>query len=213
MFELKAGNFYIALAGEADRVRVLKIIRDYMKPDQRIFIGVVSPIDPRIETAEEIRDRILEAAKYIPSRTTGHHGRLRILAFQRRHFHEPRHGLCENPRAGARHRARGRSNRTLMADDNEEKQLRSVLLQTANTILLARQRAEQELIQAKEALERKTEELAHSLAMMRATLESTTNGILVTDAHGNVTDFNQNFVDMWQLPREMMETAQHRATA
>jgi hypothetical protein len=50
-----------------------------------------------------------------------------------------------------------------MADDNEEKQLRSVLLQTANTILLARQRAEEELVQAKEALERKTEELAHSL--------------------------------------------------
>ena len=71
-----------------------------------------------------------------------------------------------------------------MADDNEEKQLRSVLLQTANTILLARQRAEEELVQAKEALERKTEELAHSLAMMRATLESTTDGILVTDAHG-----------------------------
>ncbi len=46
--------------------------------------------------------------------------------------------------------------------------------------------------------------------MMRATLESTTDGILVTDAHGNVTDFNQNFVDMWQLPREIMETTQHR---
>ena len=66
LFELKAGNFYIALAGEKDRVRVLSIIRDYMKPDQRIFIGVVAPIDPRIETPEEIRDRILEAAEYIP---------------------------------------------------------------------------------------------------------------------------------------------------
>ena len=29
-------------------------------------MGVVSPIDPRIETPEEIRDRVLEAAKYIP---------------------------------------------------------------------------------------------------------------------------------------------------
>jgi 5-methyltetrahydropteroyltriglutamate--homocysteine methyltransferase len=66
LFQLKVGNFYIALAGEKDRVRVLKIIRQYMKPDQRIFIGVVSPIDPRIETPEEIRDRILEAARYIP---------------------------------------------------------------------------------------------------------------------------------------------------
>jgi hypothetical protein len=35
LFELKAGNFYIALAGETDRVRVLKIIREYMKPIPR----------------------------------------------------------------------------------------------------------------------------------------------------------------------------------
>ena len=50
---------------------MLKIIRDYLKADQRIFIGVVSPIDPRIETAEEIRDRVLEAAKYIPIEQLG----------------------------------------------------------------------------------------------------------------------------------------------
>ena len=66
LFQLKAGNFYIALAGEPDRERVLRIIRDNMKADQRIFVGVVAPIDPRVETPEEIRDRILEAARYIP---------------------------------------------------------------------------------------------------------------------------------------------------
>jgi 5-methyltetrahydropteroyltriglutamate--homocysteine methyltransferase len=71
LFELKAGNFYVALAGEVDRVRVLKIMRKYMKPDQRIFIGVVAPIDPRIEAPEEIRDRILEAADYIPVEQLG----------------------------------------------------------------------------------------------------------------------------------------------
>ena len=71
LFELRVGNFYIALAGEKDRVRVLKMIRDCMKPDQRVFVGVVAPIDPRIETAEEIRDRILEAAKYIPVEQLG----------------------------------------------------------------------------------------------------------------------------------------------
>ena len=71
LFELQAGNFYIALAGEKDRVRVLRIIREYMKPDQRIFVGVVAPIDPRIETPEEIRDRILEAAEYIPIEQLG----------------------------------------------------------------------------------------------------------------------------------------------
>jgi 5-methyltetrahydropteroyltriglutamate--homocysteine methyltransferase len=66
LFELRAGNFYIALAGEKDRTRVLKTIREYMKPGQRIFVGVVAPIDPHIDTPEEVRDRILEAAKYIP---------------------------------------------------------------------------------------------------------------------------------------------------
>jgi 5-methyltetrahydropteroyltriglutamate--homocysteine methyltransferase len=71
LFELRVGNFYIALAGERDRIRVLKIIRQHMKADQRIFVGVVSPIDPRVETPEEIRDRILEAAQYIPAGQLG----------------------------------------------------------------------------------------------------------------------------------------------
>jgi 5-methyltetrahydropteroyltriglutamate--homocysteine methyltransferase len=71
LFELRAGNFYIALAGEKDRAHVLKIIRDYMKPDQQIFIGVVSPINPRIESPEEIRDLVLEAAEYIPADRLG----------------------------------------------------------------------------------------------------------------------------------------------
>src|ERR1700677_4552286 len=55
LFELMVGNFYIALAGERDRVRVLKIIRDHLKPDHRVFVGVVAPIDPRVEAPEEVR--------------------------------------------------------------------------------------------------------------------------------------------------------------
>jgi 5-methyltetrahydropteroyltriglutamate--homocysteine methyltransferase len=71
LFELRAGNFYIALAGEKDRVRVLKIIREYLKPDQLAFVGVVSPIDQHVDTPEEVRDRVLEAAKYIPLEQLG----------------------------------------------------------------------------------------------------------------------------------------------
>ncbi len=71
LFELQVGNFYIALAGEKDRTRVLRIIRDYLKPGQRIFVGVVAPIDPRIEMPEEVRDRILEAARYVPVEQLG----------------------------------------------------------------------------------------------------------------------------------------------
>lgn len=66
LFEMKVGNFYIALAGEKDRAHVLKIIREHMKPEHSVFVGVVAPIDPKIETAEEVRDRVLEAAEYIP---------------------------------------------------------------------------------------------------------------------------------------------------
>jgi len=66
LFQLKVGNFCIALAGEKDRVRVLKMIRKHIKPEHRVFVGVVSPIDPHIETPEEVCDRVLEAAEYIP---------------------------------------------------------------------------------------------------------------------------------------------------
>jgi len=71
LFELKAGNVYIALAGERDRRHVLKIIRKYLKPEQRVFVGVIAPIDPHIETPEEVRDRVLEASEYIPIEQLG----------------------------------------------------------------------------------------------------------------------------------------------
>jgi 5-methyltetrahydropteroyltriglutamate--homocysteine methyltransferase len=71
LFELKAGNFYIALAGEPDRRHVLEIIRKHLRPERRIFIGVIAPIDPRTETPEEVRDRVLEASEYIPIEQLG----------------------------------------------------------------------------------------------------------------------------------------------
>lgn len=98
----------------------------------------------------------------------------------------------------------------MASNENEEQLLRSVTLQNAQSILAARQRAEQELIQAKEALELKTQELAHSLAMMRATLESTTDGVLATDDNGHVTGSNRNYVEMWQVTQEVMDSGDHR---
>jgi 5-methyltetrahydropteroyltriglutamate--homocysteine methyltransferase len=66
LLRLDVGNFYVALAGEPDRARVLGMLRDHLRPGQRIFVGVISAIDPRVETPEEVRDRVLEAAAYIP---------------------------------------------------------------------------------------------------------------------------------------------------
>ena len=94
--------------------------------------------------------------------------------------------------------------------DDEDKLLRSVAIQNAKSILQARQRAEEDLIAAKEALEARTEELAQSLSMMRATLEATTDGILVTDDNGRVTGSNRRFAEMWRVASALMEGGDHR---
>ncbi len=66
LLQLNLTSYYVALAGEKDRRRALRIIKEHLRPGQRIFVGVVAPIDPRIETPEEVRERVLEAARYIP---------------------------------------------------------------------------------------------------------------------------------------------------
>ena len=71
LFELQVGNFYIALTREPDPVRVLKIIAAHRKPTQRVFVGVIDVIDPRIESAEEVCERVLQAARFIPVHQLG----------------------------------------------------------------------------------------------------------------------------------------------
>ncbi len=71
LFRLEAGNFYIQLASEKDRLRVLRLIREYRQPNQTVFVGVIDPINPRVETPEEVRDRVLEAAEFIPPERLG----------------------------------------------------------------------------------------------------------------------------------------------
>jgi 5-methyltetrahydropteroyltriglutamate--homocysteine methyltransferase len=65
LFSLNAGTFYLQLASEPDRPRVLRAVAEHARPGQQIFVGVIDPIDPRVETPEEVRDRVLEAAQYI----------------------------------------------------------------------------------------------------------------------------------------------------
>ena len=36
------------------------------KDGHRIFVGVTDPLDARVESPEEVRDRVIEASKYIP---------------------------------------------------------------------------------------------------------------------------------------------------
>jgi 5-methyltetrahydropteroyltriglutamate--homocysteine methyltransferase len=66
LFRIDAHNFFIQLASEPDRPRVLGLIRQHARPFQRIFVGVIDPISPRIETPDEVAERVVEAAQFIP---------------------------------------------------------------------------------------------------------------------------------------------------
>jgi len=66
LFRLRAGRFYVQLASERDPTRVLGIIRDHLPSGCLIFVGVIDPINPVVETAEQVCDRVLLAARYVP---------------------------------------------------------------------------------------------------------------------------------------------------
>ncbi len=66
LFHLNADNFYFQMASERDPEKALAIIGRHLKSGQRAFIGVIDVIDPEVETPEKIRDRVLQAARFIP---------------------------------------------------------------------------------------------------------------------------------------------------
>ena len=73
--------------------------------------------------------------------------------------------------------------------DDEDNLLRSVALLNANSILLARQRAEEELVQAKEALRESEERL-------RAMFNQAAVGIAVASLDGYFLDMNRKFTEI-----------------
>lgn len=76
------------------------------------------------------------------------------------------------------------------ADEREEEELRAAALKNAESILIARRRAEQALREAHEALERKNEELQQQREWFQVTLSSIGDAVITTDVQGNVTYLN-----------------------
>ncbi len=70
LFAINAGSFFLQMASEADREKVLGTVRDTLAANVpanvKVFVGVTDPISPRVETPEEVRDQILQAAEHIP---------------------------------------------------------------------------------------------------------------------------------------------------
>ena len=76
MFQMNAGYFLIQLASEKDKERVYKLLGQYSRQDangvaQVCFIGVINPLNPRVETPEEVREDLLLASQHIPKERLG----------------------------------------------------------------------------------------------------------------------------------------------
>ena len=71
LFKMKVGRFYLQMASEPDRKRVLQIVSELANSGQHVFIGVIDPISPTVETPQKVRDRVLEAARFIPLEQLG----------------------------------------------------------------------------------------------------------------------------------------------
>ena len=71
LFRMDVGRFYVQLSSEADRKRVLGTLRKLVKTGQMLFVGVIDPINRRVESVEAVRDRVLEAAEFIPLEMLG----------------------------------------------------------------------------------------------------------------------------------------------
>jgi 5-methyltetrahydropteroyltriglutamate--homocysteine methyltransferase len=71
LFGLRAGRFYVQLASEKEPERVLEIIGRHLRPGQTVFVGVIDPIDPAVETPAQVRERVLLAATRLPAAQFG----------------------------------------------------------------------------------------------------------------------------------------------
>lgn len=71
LFRLNVGRFYLQLSSEPNRRHVLAVIQKQVKPGVLVFVGVTDPINPAVETSEQVRDRVLEAAEFIPAESLG----------------------------------------------------------------------------------------------------------------------------------------------
>lgn len=66
LMTLDVGNFYMQMASEENPAQALKIVAEHLQPHQRVYVGVIDVINEDVESAETVRDRVLEAAEYIP---------------------------------------------------------------------------------------------------------------------------------------------------
>jgi methionine synthase II (cobalamin-independent) len=76
MFQLNAGYFLIQCASEEDKEKVYELCGEHSREDadgvaQVCFMGVINPLTPEVETAEQVKNDLLTAARHIPVERLG----------------------------------------------------------------------------------------------------------------------------------------------
>jgi methionine synthase II (cobalamin-independent) len=76
LFEINAGYFMMQCKSERDRESVYKLVGEHSRDDangvpQVVFVGVINPQNPRVESAQEVCDELVAAAKHIPKERLG----------------------------------------------------------------------------------------------------------------------------------------------
>ena len=120
MFEINAGYFLIQCASEEDKEEVYRLCGKYSRDDangvaQVCFMGVINPLTPEVETAEQVKNDLLTAAKHIPVERLGATDDCGFSPFSR--DLKPKHGSPDFARDVAMQKISARLEGTRMASE------------------------------------------------------------------------------------------------
>jgi methionine synthase II (cobalamin-independent) len=76
LFKLNAGYFQMEMASERDRESAYRLVGEHLREDakgipQIAYVGCIVTQSPRVETAQEVCDQLVTAAKYIDKQRLG----------------------------------------------------------------------------------------------------------------------------------------------
>ncbi|HZV52176.1 MAG TPA: hypothetical protein VFD49_20725 [Candidatus Dormibacteraeota bacterium] len=118
LFKINAGYFLIQMAGERDKDRALAAIGQNRRDDangvpQMCYLGVTNPLNPRVESPQEVCDALLRAANFIPKERLGSTDDCGFSPFSI--DEKPLHGSPDHAREVAFQKIRNRVDGTRMA--------------------------------------------------------------------------------------------------
>ena len=118
MFRINAGYFLIQMAGEREKDPVLALIGQHLRDDadgvaQTAYIGVINPLNPRVESPQEVADQLIRAANHIPKEQLGSTDDCGFSPFSI--DEKPNHGSPDHARDVAFQKIRNRVEGTRMA--------------------------------------------------------------------------------------------------